>query len=47
MLKKYREDHPEVTCSISTFGFGYNLDSVLLNELAIEGRGSYAFIPDA
>lgn len=47
MLKKYKEDHPEVNCSLSTFGFGYNLDSELLDQLAIEGKGSYAFIPDA
>jgi len=46
MLKKYKEDNPEVNCAISTFGFGYSLDSALLNDLAIEGKGSYAFIPD-
>lgn len=46
MLKKYKEDNPEVNCSLSTFGFGYSLDSELLNDLAIEGKGSYAFIPD-
>lgn len=46
MLKKYKEDNPSVNCAISTFGFGYNLDSKLLNELALEGRGSFAFIPD-
>jgi len=35
------------TCSINTFGFGYNLDSKLLEELAQMGNtGSYAFIPD-
>lgn len=45
MLKKYKEEN-DVNCSISTFGFGYNLDSELLDELAIEGRGSFAFIPD-
>lgn len=33
--------------SIWTFGFGYGLDSKLLSELAVEGNGSYAFIPDA
>lgn len=45
MLKKYKEEN-DVNCCISTFGFGYNLDSELLDELAIEGRGSFAFIPD-
>jgi hypothetical protein len=35
------------TCSINTFGFGYNLDSQLLEDLAQMGNsGSYAFIPD-
>jgi len=32
---------------LSTFGFGYQLDSALLDTLAREGHGSYAFIPDA
>jgi len=36
------------TCSINTFGFGYNLDSKLLEDLSqIGNSGSYAFIPDA
>jgi uncharacterized protein YegL len=35
------------TCSVNTFGFGYNLDSKLLEDLAQMGNsGSYAFIPD-
>jgi hypothetical protein len=35
------------TCSINTFGFGYNLDSKLLEDLSqIGNSGSYAFIPD-
>ncbi|CAF4946037.1 unnamed protein product, partial [Rotaria magnacalcarata] len=35
------------TCSINTFGFGYNLDSKLLEDLSQIGNcGSYAFIPD-
>lgn len=46
MLKRYRDQH-NLECTISTFGFGYDLDSELLNELAIEGDGTYAFIPDA
>merc|ERR1719296_508726 len=33
--------------TINTFGFGYELDSELLSQLAILGSGSYAFIPDA
>jgi len=42
-LANYRKSNP-FTCSISTFGFGYVLDSPLLNEL---GSGKYSFIPDA
>lgn len=35
------------TCSINTFGFGYELDSKLLEDIAILGNsGSYGFIPD-
>jgi Mg-chelatase subunit ChlD len=30
---------------VNTFGFGYSLDSQLLNEIANIGRGSYSFIP--
>jgi hypothetical protein len=32
--------------SLSTFGFGSNLDSVLLSELAAWGGGRFGFIPD-
>lgn len=36
------------TGSVNTFGFGYRLNSILLEELADNGNtGSYAFIPDA
>ena len=34
-------------CTINTFGFGYDMDSPLLKNLAAEGHGTYAFIPDA
>jgi len=34
-------------CSISTFGFGYNVDSELLRDIAAAACSSYAFIPDA
>jgi hypothetical protein len=32
--------------TLSTFGFGYKLDSALLSELAIWGGGLFGFIPD-
>jgi Mg-chelatase subunit ChlD len=41
-LRKYGE----IPCSIHTFGFGYNIDSVLLTDIAREGGGGYVFIPD-
>lgn len=33
--------------TVQTFGFGYNIDSPLLDEMAINGQGTYSFIPDA
>jgi hypothetical protein len=32
--------------TMSTFGFGYSLDSNLLDAIATEGKGSFGFIPD-
>jgi hypothetical protein len=46
-LRDYKEKHPDLALQISTFGFGYSLDSELLLDLAVEGNGTYAFIPDA
>jgi len=48
-LQSYRELHPELFRSfqLHCFGFGYQLDSEMLLDLATEGNGSYAFIPDA
>lgn len=48
MLKRMKDkEGGKLPCTVSTFGFGYELDSELLSELAIIGSGSYAFIPDA
>lgn len=47
MLKQYLEANPQTRFNISTFGFGYSLDSKLLSEIANVGGGSYGFIPDA
>ena len=33
--------------NINTFGFGYNLDSKILNDIANFSNGFYNFIPDA
>jgi Mg-chelatase subunit ChlD len=47
-MKDYKDSNGGVyPATISTFGFGYNLQSELLNEIALEGGGSYAFIPDS
>lgn len=36
-----------MSCYINTFGFGYDIDSKLLTELAEEGGGMYTFVPDS
>ena len=47
MMQKYKDAHngkyPGV---ISTFGFGYTMDSPLLRSISHEGDGMYSFIPD-
>lgn len=47
MLQRYQEKNSALEFSINTFGFGYNLDSKLLTDLAVEGAGTYSFIPDS
>jgi len=46
-LKDYKELNAGFGFQINTFGFGNGLDSELLLDLAVEGGGTYAFIPDA
>ena len=48
MLEHYLESHPIVrsALTISSFGFGYDLDSMLLSEIGRVGGGAYSFIPD-
>mmetsp|Transcript_10466 Transcript_10466/g.19260 ORF Transcript_10466/g.19260 Transcript_10466/m.19260 type:complete len:738 (+) Transcript_10466:69-2282(+) len=46
-LRAYKESFPGFNFQLNTFGFGYNLRSELLLDLAIEGQGTFAFIPDA
>lgn len=47
-LRAYRSNHDsKLPGTLNTFGFGKDLDSKLLHELACEGEGMYAFIPDA
>eukprot|EP00486_Rosalina_sp_Unknown_P009133 CAMPEP_0201579808 /NCGR_PEP_ID=MMETSP0190_2-20130828/27649_1 /ASSEMBLY_ACC=CAM_ASM_000263 /TAXON_ID=37353 /ORGANISM="Rosalina sp." /LENGTH=449 /DNA_ID=CAMNT_0048014787 /DNA_START=98 /DNA_END=1444 /DNA_ORIENTATION=+ len=47
MLDKYIDTNQELPAIINTYGFGYSLDTKLLNELAIKGNGAFAFIPDS
>jgi hypothetical protein len=48
MLKDYLDSHENSqNFSISTFGFGYSLESPLLLEIAQVGGGGYGFIPDS
>ena len=47
MLKRYKDQNLRLSATISTFGFGYRLDSELLRDIAAEGDGMYAFIPDS
>ncbi len=35
------------TATVSTFGFGYNVKSVLLADIATCGQGQFSFLPDA
>lgn len=41
------EEYGKLPCTVHTFGFGTDLDSKLLNEIACAGHGMYVFIPDA
>jgi hypothetical protein len=49
MLKSYLDALPSNSpkLTISTFGFGYNLNSQLLDDIADLGQGMYGFIPDS
>jgi len=48
MLRRYKDSaNKNFSCVINTYGFGYNLDSTLLDDIAREGQGSYSFIPDS
>mmetsp|Transcript_16662 Transcript_16662/g.27621 ORF Transcript_16662/g.27621 Transcript_16662/m.27621 type:complete len:734 (-) Transcript_16662:218-2419(-) len=46
-LCRYREKNPKTKATISTFGFGYAIQSKLLGDIAVEGNGHYCFIPDS
>lgn len=46
-MEDYRQQYERLPGSVNTFGFGYNINSPLLVDMAEGGSGSYAFIPDA
>jgi len=43
--EEYQREH-RVCANMSCFGFGYNLDSALLDNMSSIGGGVYSFIPD-
>lgn len=45
-LKRYQDRYPTFNCTLNVIGFGYNLDSPLLDELSQQMNGSYCFVPD-
>jgi len=48
MLQRYKDSHGgQYPGVISTFGFGYTMDSPLLRAISHEGDGIYSFIPDS
>ncbi|KAF3936329.1 hypothetical protein ABW19_dt0209505 [Dactylella cylindrospora] len=47
MLQQWLESHPDTRFTINGFGFGYDLDSALMSDIARTGGGHYGFIPDA
>mmetsp|Transcript_99 Transcript_99/g.254 ORF Transcript_99/g.254 Transcript_99/m.254 type:complete len:658 (+) Transcript_99:98-2071(+) len=46
-LQAYKQQYEKLPGTISTFGFGYNIDSELLCRISSEGSATFAFIPDA
>lgn len=47
MLEKYFDKRSGLNVSIHTFGFGHDLDSELLRDIAVSTQGTFSFIPDA
>jgi Mg-chelatase subunit ChlD len=48
MLQRFTQykDKNQIPCVVSTFGFGYAIDTSLLATTAIQGNGMFSFIPD-
>jgi hypothetical protein len=45
-LRDYKDQYPDFTFQMNTFGFGYDLLSDVLLEIATEANGTFGFIPD-
>mmetsp|Transcript_49595 Transcript_49595/g.105537 ORF Transcript_49595/g.105537 Transcript_49595/m.105537 type:complete len:663 (+) Transcript_49595:80-2068(+) len=46
-MQEYMQENETFPGTISTFGFGYNIDSDLLDQISAMGDATYSFIPDA
>lgn len=46
-MQRYMENNEIPAHCVRTYGFGYNLNCRLLEEIAVVGNGNYCFIPDA
>merc|ERR1719210_1018582 len=46
-LTAYKQKYEQLPGTLSTFGFGYNIDSNLLVNISNFGDASYSFIPDS
>jgi adenylate kinase len=46
-LQNYFDTYPNFHCQVNTFGFGYDLNSTILANIARVGNGTFSFIPDA
>jgi len=46
-LDDFKRNNKGLPCRINTFGFGYNMNSIMLSDLSSIGGGSYSFIPDS
>lgn len=46
MISQYLDKHG-LPCAVNTFGFGYSLESELLDQISRMTDGSFTFIPDA
>lgn len=46
-FKFYKDRHPNLICTVNTFGIGPEVDPLLLTNLCNEGNGTFGYIHDA